>query len=153
MTVPGSRLSIRRALVVAALTLIAALAGDAVASADLGSGGKPAKCPQQNLKGKRVACGGSARAAHYRTVRRRFRLIVPHSGRREGLSEVKTVFCPSHKRVLGGGAEVGGAELSVALSVPNEAIDGWSAQLVNLSTSADVVASLKVYAICVDDRG
>jgi hypothetical protein len=85
----------------------------------------------------------------YRVTRHRFRVTVPHSGaRQEGLSPVRTVRCRRHERVLGGGAEAGDPRLSVALSAPDRAATGWSAQLVNLSTVADVTSWLDIHAIC-----
>lgn len=116
-----------RASLLAALALLCAFALAAPASARPGSRG-------------------------YRVVRRHFHLLVPHSEGREGLSAVKTVICPRHAQVLGGGAEVRREGVSVTLSAPNGATDGWSAQLANLSTSTDARAWLKVYAICETGR-
>lgn len=146
---PRSEFPIHRVSIAAVLALVLALAASTVAFAGQGGGGKTAKCKKSHSAARRKSCGAPS-PTHYRVVERRFQLVVPHSSGQEGLSEVKTVLCPSNQQVLGGGAEVQAAEISVALSAPNEATNGWSAQVVNLSTSADALAWLKVYAICIE---
>lgn len=148
---PVSQLPIHRVSIAVVLALVLALAASTAAFAGQGAGGKAPKCKKAPSAGRKKSCGAPPGPTGYRTVERHFQLVVPHSSGQEGLSEVKTVLCPSNQQVLGGGAEVQAENLSVALSAPNEATDGWSAQLVNLSPSTDALASLKVYAICVSE--
>jgi hypothetical protein len=83
-------------------------------------------------------------------------LPVPHSGTQRGLSEAKTVGCPSGKRALGGGADLGTnvgqgeqqSQVTLSLSAPNGTGTGWSAQLFNTSTSIDTSIDLRIYAVC-----
>lgn len=132
-----------RKWITTALTVIAALAVVATTVADSGAAEVRGICGHGEA-GRGGPCGTTNRV-----MRHRFKLTVPHSGAaQEGLSHVKTVMCRYRERVVAGGAEVESPMLSVVLSAPNEATTGWSAQLVNLSTVADVTAWLKVYAIC-----
>jgi hypothetical protein len=81
---------------------------------------------------------------------------VPKSEKGRGLSAAQTVLCPSSKRVIGGGTNLGSNEgqaaaqrdVSVSLSGPNGAGTGWSVQLFNASTTEDQTIDLQVFAIC-----
>jgi hypothetical protein len=118
-------------------------------------GAKGARGP----KGKNGAQGpaGAPGASGYEIVTQTFpEVFVVNSGGQRGLSEVKTVTCPSGKRVLGGGADLGTNETQngqqrqvlVSLGGPNGNGTGWSVQLFNNSTSIDTSIDLRVYAIC-----
>jgi hypothetical protein len=81
---------------------------------------------------------------------------VPKSEGSRGLSAVQTVLCPSGKRVIGGGSDVGSNEgqaaaqrdVTVSLTGPNGGGSGWSVQLFNASTTEDHTIDLRVFAIC-----
>jgi hypothetical protein len=81
---------------------------------------------------------------------------VPKSEGSRGLSAVQTVDCPSNKRVVAGGTDLGSNEgqasaqrdVSISLSGPNSGGTGWSAQLFNASTTEDHSIDLRVFAIC-----
>jgi hypothetical protein len=114
-------------------------------------------------KGPRGATGakgatgaaGAPGISGYEVVSQTFEgLSVPDSGRR--LSEVKTVGCPSGKRALGGGADLGTNvgqgeqqnQVTLSLSGPNGTGTGWSAQLFNASTTENKSIDLRIYAVC-----
>jgi hypothetical protein len=108
--------------------------------------------------GPRGATGapGAPGVSGYEVVSQTFpELLVPQSSTSRGLSEVKTVACPSGKRVLGGGTDLGTnagqaepqSKVSLSLSAPNGAATGWSAQLFN-TTTEDKTIDLRVYAVC-----
>jgi hypothetical protein len=81
---------------------------------------------------------------------------VPKSEGGRGLSSTQTVGCPSNKRVIGGGANLGTDEaqaaaqrdVTVSLSAPSANGGGWSVQLFNASTTEDHTIDLLIYAIC-----
>lgn len=81
---------------------------------------------------------------------------VINSGGQRGLSEVKTVACPSGKRVISGGTDLGTdpgqngvqRQITVSLSGPNGNGTGWSSQLFNNSITEDTAIDLRVFAIC-----
>ena len=83
-------------------------------------------------------------------------VFVVNSGGQRGLSDVKTLNCPSGKRVIGGGADLGTnaaqngqqRQVTISFSGPNGNGTAWSAQLFNNSTSIDTSIDLKLYAIC-----
>ena len=100
---------------------------------------------------------GPAGVSAYQVVSQTFNAVsVPKSEGARGLSAVQTVDCPSNKRVLGGGTDLGSNEgqtaaqrdVSVSLSGPNSAGTGWSVQLFNASTTEDHSIDLKVFATC-----
>jgi len=100
---------------------------------------------------------GPAGVSAYQVVNQVFSSVsVPKSEGSRGLSAVQTVFCPSNKRVIGGGTDLGSNEgqaaaqrdVSVSLSGPNGAGTGWSVQLFNASTSDDHSIDLRAFAIC-----
>lgn len=70
--------------------------------------------------------------------------------------EVVSDSCPSGKRAIGGGADLGTnpsqngpqRQATVSLSGPNGTGTGWSVQLFNNSTTIDTSIDLRVYAIC-----
>jgi hypothetical protein len=110
-------------------------------------------------KGKTGSRGpaGPAGVSAYQMVNQVFSAVsVPKSEGARGLSAVQTVFCPSNKRVIGGGTDLGSNEaqaaaqrdVSVSLSGPNSAGTGWSVQLFNASTTEDHTIDLRVFAIC-----
>jgi Collagen triple helix repeat (20 copies) len=111
---------------------------------------------QKGDKGDKGATGASG-VSGYEVVSQTFKeVFIENSGSPRGLSEVKTVNCPSGKRVVGGGTDLGTnaaqngqqRQVTVSLSGPNGTGTGWSAQLFNNSTSIDTSIDLKVYAIC-----
>ncbi len=101
---------------------------------------------------------GAAGVSGYEVVSETFKeVFVENSGGMRGLSEVKTVSCPTGKRVIGGGTNLGTNEtqngqqrsVSVSLSGPNGAGTGWSAQLFNNEISGGGTSiDLQVFAIC-----
>jgi hypothetical protein len=110
-------------------------------------------------KGKTGSRGptGPAGVSAYQVVNQTFSaLSVPKSEGGRGLSAVQTVLCPSGKRALGGGTDLGTNEgqaaaqrdVSVSLSGPNSAGTGWSVQLFNASTSEDHTIDLRVFVTC-----
>ncbi len=143
------------------------------------------KCPAKATSGKKITCkivgklpkgpkgpkgapgapgapgasgaAGSPGLSGYEVVSQTFKeVFIENSGGMRGLSEVKTVLCPSGKRVIAGGSDLGtGAtqngqqrQVTVSLDGPNGAGTGWSVQLFNNSTSLDTSIDLRVYAIC-----
>jgi hypothetical protein len=100
---------------------------------------------------------GPAGVSQYQVISQPFNdLAVPKSEGGRGLSSVQTVACPSNKRVIGGGTNLGTDEgqaaaqrdVAVSLSAPTANGSGWSAQLFNASTTEDHTIDLLVYAIC-----
>lgn len=101
---------------------------------------------------------GAAGVSGYQVVTQTFKeVFVEASGSGRGLSEVKTASCPTGKRVVGGGSNLGTnpaqagpqAHISVSLSGPNGPATGWSAQLFNDETSGPGTSiDLQIYAIC-----
>jgi hypothetical protein len=100
---------------------------------------------------------GPAGVSGYQVVPQTFAAVsVPKSEGGRGLSVVQTVNCPSGKRVVGGGTNLGGNEgqaaaqrdVTVSLSGPTSNGSGWSAQLFNASTTEDHLIDLQIYAIC-----
>jgi hypothetical protein len=83
-------------------------------------------------------------------------VFIENSGSPRGLSEVKSVSCPSGKRAIGGGSDLGTnatqngqqRQVTVSLSGPNGTGTGWSVQLFNNSTTIDTSIDLRGYAIC-----
>lgn len=139
----------RRLFPALAAALAGVLAFAATATARPAHRHGPAKCAHgKAAKGHSSSC---RKTPPYRIVRRHFQVFVPHSGPQEGLSEVMTVGCRRREEVLAGGVEVAAANLSVAVSAPNRAANGWTAQLVNLSPTSDATASLSIFAVCSTD--
>ena len=120
---------------------------------------------RQGQKGEKGAKGddgprgfaGIAGVSGYEVISQPFKeVFIQNSGGMRGLSEVKTVACPSGKRVIGGGSDLGTdpaqngqqRQVSVSLNAPNGNGTGWSVQLFNNSTSLDTSIDLTVYAIC-----
>jgi hypothetical protein len=100
---------------------------------------------------------GANGVSGYEVVSQTFKeVFIENSGTPRGLSEVKTVSCPTGKRVIGGGSDLGTnpaqngqqRQVTVSLSAPNGTGTGWSVQLFNNSTTIDTSIDLKVYAIC-----
>ncbi|HEY7256282.1 MAG TPA: hypothetical protein VH476_06310 [Solirubrobacterales bacterium] len=100
---------------------------------------------------------GPAGTSGYQVVNQTFSAVsVPKSEGSRGLSAVQTVLCPSGKRVIGGGSDVGSNEgqaaaqrdVTVSLTGPNGGGSGWSVQLFNASTTEDHTIDLRVFAIC-----
>jgi hypothetical protein len=103
---------------------------------------------------------GPAGVSGYQVVTQQFNAVsVPKSEGGRGLSAAQTVLCPSNKRVIGGGTNLGGndaqaaaqRDVAVSLSAPNGAGSGWSVQLFNASTTEDHAIDLQVFAICARD--
>jgi hypothetical protein len=140
------QLSARRTTLTAAVTFLFVVLLSAALMTDSGQAAKTAKCPV--AKKKKGLCPRTSSRPRYKTVRRNFVLLVPHGSTQEGASEVVTVECPHGEPILGGGVEIFEPFLTVTLSAPNEATDGWSAQIANLSPTSDVVATVGVYAVC-----
>jgi collagen triple helix repeat protein len=94
----------------------------------------------------------------YEIVNQTFKeVFIENSGGMRGLSAVQTVTCPTGKRVIGGGTNLGTnptqngqqRSVSVSLSGPNGTGTGWSAQLFNNETTGGGTSiDLQVYAIC-----
>jgi hypothetical protein len=145
MRLKRSRLLKHAVLVAVAVALLALTA---LGASSAGAAGKPPKCKRSQAARKHRGCPASTKPK-VSVVTRHFQIAVPHSGALEGLSEVKAVYCPLNGEVFGGGAEVTAPNMSIVLSAPNEATDGWLAQVANLSSSTDAYAALTVYAICV----
>jgi collagen triple helix repeat protein len=106
--------------------------------------------------GAKGAAGANG-VSGYEVVSQTFKeVFIENSGSPRGLSEVKTVTCPTGKRVIGGGSDLGTnatqngqqRQVTVSLSGPNGTGTGWSVQLFNNSTTIDTSIDLKVYAIC-----
>jgi hypothetical protein len=100
---------------------------------------------------------GPAGVSAYQVVNQTFAAVsVPKSEAARGLSAVQTVLCPSNKRVIGGGTDLGTNEgqaaaqrdVSVSLNGPNGAGTGWSVQLFNASTTEDHAIDLRIFAVC-----
>ena len=100
---------------------------------------------------------GPAGVSAYQVVSQTFNAVsVPKSEGARGLSAVQSVNCPSNKRVIGGGTDLGSNEaqaaaqrdVAVSLSGPNAAGTGWSVQLFNGSTTEDRTIDLGIFAIC-----
>lgn len=101
---------------------------------------------------------GPAGLSGYEVVNQVFKeVFIENSGGMRGLSEVKTVTCPSGKRAIGGGSNLGtnpgqnGQQRSVTVSLngPNGTGTGWSVQLFNEETvGGGTSIDLQVYAIC-----
>jgi hypothetical protein len=113
----------------------------------------------KGLKGDTGAQGqpGPAGVSGYEIVNQTFTdVFAPDSISTRGLSAVETVSCPSGKRVIGGGADLGTnatqngqqRQMQLSSSAPNGAGNGWSVQLFNNSTSFGSSIDVKVYAIC-----
>lgn len=111
---------------------------------------------QKGDKGDKGATG-PAGVSGYEVVNQTFKeVFIENSGGMRGLSEVKTVNCPTGKRVIAGGTNLGTnatqngqqRQVTVSLSAPNGTGTGWSVQLFNNSTSIDTSIDLQVYAIC-----
>ncbi len=174
----------RRTAAVGIAILIAAVSVTAVAMAavratDSKSKKAKVKCPSKVTSGKKVTCKvigqlpkgpkgatgstgapgapGSPGLSGYEVVSQTFKeVFIVNSGGQRGLSEVKTVSCPSGKQAIGGGSDLGTNEsqngqqrqVIVSLNGPDGAGSGWSVQLFNNSTSIDTSIDLRVYAIC-----
>ncbi len=111
---------------------------------------------EQGPKGQKGNVGPSGLSG-YEIVNETFtEVFAANSGGQRGLSEVKTVDCPSGKMAIGGGADLGTnatqngqqRQMILSSSVPTSSGDGWSVQLFNNSTSIDSSIDLEVYAIC-----
>jgi hypothetical protein len=110
---------------------------------------------QRGPKGEKGATG-PAGVSGYEIVSQTFNEVsVPESETGRGLSAVETVACPSNKRAVGGGSDLGTnsgqstqqRQVTVSLSAPNGTGKGWSVQLFN-NSSSDTSIDLQVYAIC-----
>jgi len=93
----------------------------------------------------------------YQVISQSFSAVsVPKSEGSRGLSSVLSVNCPSNKRVVGGGTDLGSnagqaaaqRDVTVSLSGPNAEGTSWTAQLFNASTTEDHSLDLRVFAIC-----
>jgi hypothetical protein len=112
---------------------------------------------QKGEKGDKGAAG-AAGVSGYEVVNQTFKeVFIENSGGMRGLSEVKTVTCPTGKRAIGGGTDLGTnatqngqqRSVSVSMSAPNGTGTGWSAQLFNNETTGGGTSiDLRVYAIC-----
>jgi hypothetical protein len=143
-----SRPTVHRASVGVPLFALGALLLFAVVAPGSSHAGKASGCAKGHTGKKKSACHKSSTRTHYKVVRRKFQVPVPHTGAEQGVSEVVTVECPHGEHVLGGGVEIWEPFLSVALSAPDEATTGWSGQIANLSTTTDALAGMSVYAVC-----
>jgi hypothetical protein len=143
-----SRPTVHRASVGVPLIALAALLLFAVVAPGSSHAGKASGCAKGHTGKKKSACHKPSARPHYKIVRRKFQVPVPHTGAEQGVSEVVTVECPHGEHVLGGGVEIWEPFLSVTLSAPDGATTGWSAQIANLSTTTDVLAGMSVYAVC-----
>ena len=117
---------------------------------------------QKGEKGARGEAGprgaaGAGGVSGYEVVNQTFKeVFIQNSGGFRGLSEVKTVTCPSGKRVIGGGSNLGTnatqngqqRQVTVSLSAPNGSGTAWTVQLFNNSTTIDTSIDIQVYAIC-----
>jgi hypothetical protein len=143
-----SRPTVHRASVGVPLIALAALLLFAVVAPGSSHAGKASGCAKGHTGKKKSACHKPSARPHYKVVRRKFQVAVPHTAAEQGVSEVVTVECPHGEHVLGGGVEIWEPFLSVTLSAPDEATTGWSGQIVNLSTTTDALAGMSVYAVC-----
>ena len=112
--------------------------------------------------GRRGAAGqrgavGPAGVSGYETVNSAFENVaVPNSGAQRGLSAEQTVACPSGKRVISGGHDLGEdaaqgpqqRQVTVSRSAPNGTGNAWTVQLFNTSETTDTAIDLRVWAIC-----
>ncbi len=122
-----------------------------------GSKGSKGDKGQKGEKGDRGAAG-SAGVSGYEVVNQTFKeVFIENSGGMRGLSEVKTVNCPTGKRAISGGTNLGTnvtqngqqRSVSVSMSAPNGTGTGWSVQLFNNETTGGGTSiDLQVYAIC-----
>jgi hypothetical protein len=135
------------------------------------------KCPSKVASGKKVTCkvkgklpkgptgatgatgpAGAPGLSGYEIVSETFAGVsAENSGGQRGLSAVQTVDCPTGKRAIGGGANLGTnatqngpqRQMILSASFPATGGDGWSAQLFNNATSGTAVSlDLEVYAVC-----
>jgi hypothetical protein len=123
-------------------------------------GEKGAKGPKgaKGAKGEAGAKGatGSPGVSGYEIVSQTEEVSVEDSESTRGLSELVTVECPSGKRAIGGGVDLGTngsqgeqqREITISRSAPNGIGTAWTAQLFNGSASTEISIDLKVYAIC-----
>ena len=112
---------------------------------------------QKGDKGDKGATG-AAGVSGYEVVNQTFEeVFIENSGGMRGLSEVKTVSCPTGKRVIAGGTNLGTnatqngqqRSVSVSMSAPNGTGTGWSVQLFNNETTGGGTSiDLQVYAVC-----
>jgi hypothetical protein len=112
---------------------------------------------QKGDKGDKGATG-PAGVSGYEVVNQTFKeVFIENSGGMRGLSEVKTVTCPTGKRVIAGGTNLGTnatqngqqRSVSVSMSAPNGTGTGWSAQLFNNETTGGGTSiDLQVFAVC-----
>jgi len=95
----------------------------------------------------------------YETVRQRFNAVfIPDSNATRGLSAAQTVACPSGKRAIGGGYDLGTnagqaglqRQVTISMSSPTPSGDGWSVVLFNNSSFGTSI-DLEVTAICALD--
>jgi Collagen triple helix repeat (20 copies) len=126
---------------------------------DKGAKGAKGAKGERGAKGETGAKGatGSAGVSGYEIVSKTFEgvFIEDSSGSHRGLSEVLPVDCPSGKRAIGGGTDLGTnatqngeqRSVSVSLSGPNGTGTGWLAQLFS-NSEFGLTIDLKVYAIC-----
>ena len=121
-----------------------------------GARGARGPAGQRGKNGNRGPTGPAGVSA-YQVVNQTFGAVaVPKSEGSRGLSAVQTVLCPSNKRVIGGGSNLGSndtqaaaqRDVTVSLSGPNGASTGWSVQLFNASTTEDHTIDLGIFAIC-----
>jgi hypothetical protein len=117
---------------------------------------------QTGATGRRGAAGprgaqGAAGVSGYEIVTSApENVAVPNSGASRGLSAVQTVSCPSGKRVIGGGEDLGGnggqaeaqRQIAISRSGPNGNGTAWTVQLFNTSSTTDAAIDLRVWAIC-----
>lgn len=168
------------AVVVASLVAVVGLVAVAGATGDAVSGLAKAsfvkvKCPGKAAKGKKVTCkvkgglpegpqgepgpqgpAGAAGVSGYETIRETFpNVFVPDSNPNRGLSAAQVVSCPTGKRAIGGGVDLGtnagqgGAQRQVVVSSsgPTNAGDGWSVQVFN-NGGFGIQIDVQVTAIC-----
>jgi hypothetical protein len=111
---------------------------------------------QKGEKGDKGAAGAPG-ISGYEVVNQTFEgVFIENSGGMRGLSEVKTVTCPTGKRAIGGGTDLGTnatqngqqRQVTVSLNAPNGTGTAWTVQLFNNSTSIDTSIDLRIYAIC-----
>jgi hypothetical protein len=132
-------------------------AGPQGAQGPKGPKGQKGDKGQKGEKGDKGAAGAPG-ISGYEVVNQTFEgVFIENSGGMRGLSEVKTVACPTGKRAIGGGTDLGTnagqngqqRSVSVSMSAPNGTGTGWSAQLFNNETTGGGTSiDLRVYAIC-----
>ena len=84
-------------------------------------------------------------------------VYVPHNDPGRGLSQVVSLTCPSGKKAVSGGFDLGtgsgqyGEARSITASASEPSADGnsWNVQLFNNSTNQNMSIDLKVSAVCV----